>query len=261
MSDPTHDIHRISLNLANQIKKELADGMAVHQDEIAKSVKDEFLAGASAKISRQLSEVASSEVIDNISNKYSAQKDIERWAEGFIYFTRWFMVPAYIFVGIALAFVATYIAGDTWVLASKVLGIFANKFGINWLATAFPHEPGYEIAVTILKILDVLMLASLMVMVIIGGYENTISRIEKSDQSGPTWVGNLDIGKLKTKVATAIVLISSIHLLKQFMSINFKTPADFDWNLFWVVIIHVVFVLSAIGLAIIDKMSTKDTDH
>ena len=89
-------------------------------------------------------------------------------------------------------------------------------------------------------------------MVMFSGYENFISRIDVSEGTEKlSWLGKLDAGSLKQKVAASIVAISSIHLLRAFMSAQ-QIPND---KLMWYVIIHLTFVLSALGMAYVDKMN------
>ena len=91
-------------------------------------------------------------------------------------------------------------------------------------------------------------------MVMFSGYENFISRIDLDEKTDKlSWLGKLDAGSLKQKVAASIVAISSIHLLKVFMN---AANTDNE-KLKWYVILHLTFVLSAIGMAFIDKMNSK----
>ena len=105
-----------------------------------------------------------------------------------------------------------------------------------------------KIVAQILSILDMILIGSLVVMVLIGGYENTISRVGRS-HSVPLWFGKLDIGHLKIKVAASIVIISSIHLLMSFMSLKFDMGEFNTSAIMWITIVHIVFVLSAMALA------------
>jgi uncharacterized protein (TIGR00645 family) len=115
---------------------------------------------------------------------------------------------------------------------------------------------------TILKMLgliDAALVASLVVMVIISGYENFVSRF---DQGEVHWLGKIDAGSLKVKVASTIVAISSIHLLQVFLNSAQYTSSQ----IMWLTIMHMAFVVSAIFLAIIDKVMSetkkpKDGDH
>jgi len=91
-------------------------------------------------------------------------------------------------------------------------------------------------------------------MIMFSGYENFVSRIDLDENTDKlSWLGKLDAGSLKQKVAASIVAISSIHLLKIFMNAA-EVP---DNKLMWYVIIHMTFVLSAIGMALVDKMNLK----
>ena len=89
-------------------------------------------------------------------------------------------------------------------------------------------------------------------MVMLSGYENFVSRIEiREGAEKLDWLGKLDSGSLKQKVAASIVAISSIHLLKAFMNV----PAVPNDKLMWYVIIHMTFVISALGMAFVDRMN------
>jgi len=99
------------------------------------------------------------------------------------------------------------------------------------------------------------LVGGLLVMVMFSGYENFVSRIDIDEGADKlAWLGKLDSGSLKQKVAASIVAISSIHLLKVFM--NVEKIADND-KIMWYVIIHIVFVLSAIGMSLTDRLNLK----
>jgi uncharacterized protein (TIGR00645 family) len=92
----------------------------------------------------------------------------------------------------------------------------------------------------------------LLIMVMFSGYENFVSRIDVSEDTEKlSWLGKLDAGSLKQKVAASIVAISSIHLLKAFMNAQ-NISND---KLMWFVIIHLTFVLSALGMSYVDRMN------
>ena len=119
-----------------------------------------------------------------------------------------------------------------------------------------------DLILGILKLIDLLLVANLMVMVIISGYETFIEPIiVGNDGQKPGWLSNVDPGTIKIKVATSIVGISSIHLLASFLNIN----ALSNDKLMWQVIIHIAFIISALLLAFIDKVvsakhSASDND-
>jgi len=107
---------------------------------------------------------------------------------------------------------------------------------------------------------DMALVGGLLVMVMLSGYENFVSRIDVADGTEKlSWLGKLDSGSLKQKVAASIVAISSIHLLKAFMEVQ-NISND---KLQWYVIIHLTFVLSALGMAYVDRMNRvgADTHH
>jgi len=108
---------------------------------------------------------------------------------------------------------------------------------------------------TILKMLaliDAALVASLIVMVIISGYENFVSRFDNAEGE-LTWLGKIDAGSLKIKVASTIVAISSIHLLQVFLN-----SAQYDADrLMWLTIMHMAFVVSALFLAYIDRVMAQ----
>ena len=115
------------------------------------------------------------------------------------------------------------------------------------------------------KLLDLVLIGSLVVMVLIGGYENTVSRIGMS-HSMPVWLGKLTISALKVKVAASIVIISSIHLLMEFLKLDFPTKSrelvemEYYLPLIATSIIHLVFILSAMAITYIDKIE-HETHH
>jgi uncharacterized protein (TIGR00645 family) len=92
-------------------------------------------------------------------------------------------------------------------------------------------------------------------MVIISGYENFVSRFDNADGNEISWLGKVDAGSLKIKVASTIVAISSIHLLQVFLNAQQYT----DGQLMWLTIIHLAFVVSALILAYIDRLMSSKT--
>jgi len=160
---------------------------------------------------------------------------LERAVEKLLFSSRWILAPVY--VGMSLALVA---------------------LGVKFFQEAF-HVLGHiwtmreaEMALAILALIDMVLIASLVVMVMLSGYENFVSRIDIDDDAEKLgWLGKLDAGTLKLKVATSIVAISSIHLLRAFMDAP-QIPND---KLMWYVIIHLTFVVSAVLMGVLDKLS------
>lgn len=103
----------------------------------------------------------------------------------------------------------------------------------------------------VLSLIDVVMISNLLIMVIIGGYETFVSRLDlEGHPDQPEWLSHVNANILKVKLATAIIGISSIHLLKTFISADSMS----DKALLWQTIIHVTFILSAIAIAWIDRL-------
>ena len=108
-----------------------------------------------------------------------------------------------------------------------------------------------EIMLIVLGLIDVVMISNLLIMVIVGGYETFVSRLQLDDHPDqPEWLSHVNASVLKVKLATAIIGISSIHLLKTF--INADQMAD--KTIMWQVIIHITFLLSAIAIAFTDRL-------
>ena len=147
-----------------------------------------------------------------------------------------------------------------WLLAPIYLGL---TFGLLALSIKFfqeifhllPHI--FEIAeadmvLVVLSLIDMAMVGGLIVMVMISGYENFVSELNIAEgEEKLNWLGKMDTSSLKMKIAASIVAISSIHLLKIFMNAE-NVEND---KLLWYVIIHLTFVLSALGMAWVDKIN------
>ena len=140
----------------------------------------------------------------------------------------------YIGLGVALALYAVSFCFKLWDFASNLIGLDET-----------------ETILKILGLIDAALIASLVVMVIISGYENFVSRFDNEDDVH--WLGQIDAGSLKIKVASTIVAISSIHLLQIFLNV----PKYTDSQIMWFTILHCTFILSALFLALIDRISKK----
>jgi uncharacterized protein (TIGR00645 family) len=109
-----------------------------------------------------------------------------------------------------------------------------------------------EAILGILSLVDIALTGALVMIVIFSGYENFVSRIDHTThRNWPEWMGSIDFTALKIKLLGSIVAISAIQLLKQFMAVN--TASDRD--LIWYVVIHLVFVVSSVLLAVSDRVS------
>ena len=117
----------------------------------------------------------------------------------------------------------------------------------------------HDVMLLVLGLIDVVMIANLLIMVIIGGYETFVSRIQIRDHPDqPEWLSHVNANVLKVKLAMAIIGISSIHLLKTVIDADKIEPETMMWQ----VLIHLAFVVSAVALAMIDRfLSPPPTAH
>lgn len=163
------------------------------------------------------------------------------------------------------------IFASRWLQAPLYIGLIAAqaiyvvKFWkeLVHLISDFGHMNENDVMLVVLGLVDVVMIANLLIMVIIGGYETFVSRIKQvSDHPDqPEWLSHVNANVLKVKLAMAIVGISSIHLLKTFIEYGTEETKLTEIEVMWQTIIHVVFVLSAIGLALIDRYLSPKGDH
>ncbi|MFN7042724.1 MAG: TIGR00645 family protein [Acidovorax temperans] len=179
-----------------------------------------------------------------------------------IFASRWLQLPLYL--GLILA-QAVYVF-HFWVeLVHLVEAAFGNTAALKQLVTSIGYKSDFEVTalnetiimLVVLALIDVVMISNLLIMVIVGGYETFVSRLhleEHPDQ--PEWLSHVNASVLKVKLATAIIGISSIHLLKTFIN-----AANYDLKvLMWQTIIHVVFLLSALAIALTDRLMSHPRD-
>ena len=159
-------------------------------------------------------------------------KQLEIFIERIILASRWMLVIFYIGLAIALLLYAVSFGVKLWKFASNVLTSDEAKSILDMLG-----------------LIDAALVASLVVMVIISGYENFVSKFDEEDKVH--WLGEIDANSLKIKVASTIVAISSIHLLQIFLNVDQYTGE----KLMWYTIIHIAFVISALFLAFIDRVT------
>jgi uncharacterized protein (TIGR00645 family) len=168
---------------------------------------------------------------------------LEHFIEKSLFASRWILAP--IFLGLSLGLIA--------------LGIKFFQEAILVFTHILTMDES-ELVLVVLAMIDISLVGSLLVMVMFSGYENFVSSIDTkgSDTLG---FGKLDSGTLKLKVAASIVAISSIHLLRVFMRLDDKDAYTND-QVMWFVILHMTFVISAVLLGVLDRMSfAKHRDH
>jgi uncharacterized protein (TIGR00645 family) len=162
-------------------------------------------------------------------------RSLERLLERLLASSRWLLAP--FFLGLALGVVVLLIkfVQEAWHLLERALVLSEG-----------------ETILRVLSLVDLALTGALVMIVIFSGYENFVSKIDHtSDRSWPEWMGSIDFTALKIKLLGSIVAISAIQLLKQFMTID---KSD-DRQLFWYAVIHVVFVVSSVLLALSDRIS------
>ncbi len=116
-----------------------------------------------------------------------------------------------------------------------------------------------EIMLVVLGLIDVVMISNLLVMVIVGGYETFVSRLGlEGHRDQPEWLSHVNASLLKVKLAMAIIGISSIHLLRSFIESGVLGRSEAqvtETGVMWQTIIHGMFILSALGVAAVDRLS------
>ena len=161
-----------------------------------------------------------------------------------IFGSRWLQVPLYFGLIVAQAVYVFLFLKELWHLVSHAAG-FSEQ----------------QIMLVVLGLIDVVMISNLLVMVIVGGYETFVSRLRlENHPDQPEWLSHVNAGVLKVKLAMAIIGISSIHLLRTFIEAsNLGQPGArvTETGVMWQTIIHTIFIVSAIGIAYVDRM-TRD---
>ncbi|MCX7348569.1 MAG: TIGR00645 family protein, partial [Alphaproteobacteria bacterium] len=160
-------------------------------------------------------------------------KKLEHLVETIILASRWLLVVFYLGLAVALLLYAISFVKKLWEFVEKLFVLQET-----------------DTILKMLSLIDATLVASLVVMVIISGYENFVSRFDNAEGAQISWLGKVDASSLKIKVASTIVAISSIHLLQVFLNAQMYT----DGQLMWLTIIHLTFVISALLLAYIDKL-------
>jgi uncharacterized protein (TIGR00645 family) len=159
-----------------------------------------------------------------------------------IFGSRWLQLPLYLGLIVAQGVYVVLFLKELWHLLTH--------------ATSFDEQ---QIMLVVLGLIDVVMISNLLVMVIVGGYETFVSRLRlEGHPDQPEWLDHVNASVLKIKLAMAIIGISSIHLLRTFIeagNLGKENAAFSEAGIMWQVIIHALFILSAIGIAAVDRIS------
>ncbi|MET0934046.1 MAG: TIGR00645 family protein [Mycetocola sp.] len=170
-----------------------------------------------------------------------------------IFLSRWLQAPLYLGLIVAQLIYVWVFLQELWHLGDEVINHSADVTEAS-------------VMLAVLGLIDVVMIANLLIMVIIGGYETFVSKINLNGHPDqPEWLSHVNANVLKVKLAMAIIGISSIHLLKTFIEVGNMTDAGSgsdvtgqsytSLGVLWQVVIHMVFIVSALALAAIDRMS------
>ncbi len=159
-----------------------------------------------------------------------------------IFGSRWLQLPLYLGLIVAQGVYVVLFLKELWHLTQHAMD--------------FTEQ---QIMLMVLGLIDVVMISNLLVMVIVGGYETFVSRLRlQGHPDQPEWLSHVNASVLKIKLAMAIIGISSIHLLRTFIEAGNlgSDKANYtEAGVMWQTIIHIVFILSAIGIAAVDRMS------
>lgn len=179
-----------------------------------------------------------------------------------IFASRWLQLPLYL--GLILA-QAVYVF-HFWVeLVHLIEAAFGNSAALQKLVASIGYKSDVQVSalnetiimLVVLALIDVVMISNLLIMVIVGGYETFVSRLNlEHHPDQPEWLSHVNASVLKVKLATAIIGISSIHLLKTFIN-----AANYELQpLMWQTIIHIAFLLSALAIALTDRIMSRAAD-
>ncbi|MBR0712808.1 TIGR00645 family protein [Bradyrhizobium liaoningense] len=162
-----------------------------------------------------------------------------------IFGSRWLQLPLYLGLIVAQCVYIALFIKELWHL--------------SWHALDFSEQ---QIMMSVLALIDVVMISNLLVMVIVGGYETFVSRLDlQGHPDEPEWLGHVNASVLKIKLAMAIIGISSIALLRTFIeagNLGSGRAGYTEQGVMWQVLIHLTFIVSAIGIACVDRLSDRE---
>ncbi len=180
-----------------------------------------------------------------------------------IFSSRWLQLPLYL--GLILA-QAVYVFHFLAELFHLVEAAFGSVDALGKLVASVGYKSAVSVTslnetiimLVVLALIDVVMISNLLIMVIVGGYETFVSRLNlEGHPDQPEWLSHVNASVLKVKLATAIIGISSIHLLKTFINADNYT----EKVLMWQTLIHVTFLISALAIAWTDRLMSPPAHH
>lgn len=173
-----------------------------------------------------------------------AQKNsMERVLERGLFASRWLMAPMYLGLSVALAMLTVIFVRELFYYLPQVMTLEAE-----------------QVILVVLTLIDLTLAANLLLIVLFSGYENFVSKLDIEDGADrPDWMGTVDFSALKMKLIASIVAISAIDLLKRFFAISEMSadPVKTERELYWLVVVHLTFVMSGVLMALMDWLSAK----
>ena len=166
---------------------------------------------------------------------------LEDFLERLIFASRWLLAPIYLVLCLSLLFITMKVIQDTVIYLPVIL-----------------EQDVKGIMLFVLNIVDLVLVGNLVLMIIFAGYENFVSKLHVADESEdkPSCMGRVDFSELKLKLVASIVTISGINLLAAFMDLSQIS----DREIFWMIIVHVVFIFSGVLLALMDYVTSKSKE-
>ena len=173
---------------------------------------------------------------------FEMREILEKNLEKGLFASRWFIAPVYIILAISLG-----------IITLKVIQEFIHVVPQMFSMTV------REVMLFVLHVVDLALVGNLILMIIFAGYENFVSKISAAENSEdkPSWMGKVDFSDLKLKLIASIVAISGINLLEIFMDIE-SVP---DREVQWMIIVHLVFIISGVLLAVMGYIASKTSKH
>jgi uncharacterized protein (TIGR00645 family) len=170
----------------------------------------------------------------------------ERAFERFLFASRWLMAPMYLGLVVALGMLSIVFLRELYQYIPQMLDMKSE-----------------DVILVVLTLIDLTLAGNLLLIVLFSGYENFVSKFDfDAGADRPDWMGTVDFSGLKMKLIASIVAISAIDLLKWFMSVEEVTDmAQMDRRFFWLVVIHLTFVLSGVLMALMDYLAAKSDKH
>ena len=174
-----------------------------------------------------------------------------------VFSSRWLQLPLYLGLIVAQAVYVYHFWMELTHLVEAAFGskaaldIILSSTGLSTISGGANRLTETTIMLVVLGLIDVVMISNLLIMVIVGGYETFVSRLHlETHPDQPDWLSHVNAGVLKVKLATAIIGISSIHLLGTFIKADYVS----EKQILWQVVIHLAFVASAIAIAFVDRL-------